>query len=74
MLDSCGADEVYLVIFDGIKKKSRDKKIFTATREQDGVLLPVFRIGKQLQVNEHPTSHPEPLVESAWILQGGFCH
>ena len=68
MLDSCGADEVYPVFFDGIKKKSKDKTIFPAIREEDGVPMPVFRIRKQLQVNEHPTSHPEPLVESVWIL------
>ncbi len=40
--DSCGADEVYLVIFDKTKKKSWDKKIFTETREQDGVTVTVF--------------------------------
>ena len=40
--DSCGADEVYLVIFDKTKKKSWDKKIFTETREKDGVPVTVF--------------------------------
>jgi len=40
--DSCGADEVYLVIFDKTKKKSWDKKIFTETREEDGIPITVF--------------------------------
>jgi len=40
--DSCGADEVYLVIFDKTKKMSWDKKIFTETREQDGSSVTVF--------------------------------
>ena len=40
--DSCGADEVYLVIFDKTKKKSWDKKIFTETCSQDGVPVTVF--------------------------------
>ena len=40
--DSCGADEVYLVIFDKTKKKSWDKKIFTEIHEQDGVTVSVF--------------------------------
>ena len=40
--DSCGADEVYLVIFDKTKKKSWDKKIFAETRELDGVPVTVF--------------------------------
>ena len=42
--DSCGADEVYLVIFDKTKKKRWDKKIFSETREQDGVPVTVFRM------------------------------
>ncbi len=40
--DSCGALDVYLVIFDKTKMKSWDKKIFTETREQDGVTVTVF--------------------------------
>ena len=40
--DSCGADEVYLVIFDETKKKSWDRKIYTETREQGGVTVTVF--------------------------------
>jgi hypothetical protein len=40
--DSCNADEVYLVIFDKTKKKSWAKRIFTETREQDGVTVTVF--------------------------------
>ena len=40
--DTCGADEVYLVIFDKTKKKSWDKKIFTGTREEDGIPVTVF--------------------------------
>ena len=40
--DSCGADEVYLVIFDKTKKKSWDKKIFSETLEQDGSSVTVF--------------------------------
>jgi len=40
--DSCSADEVYLVIFDKTKMKSWDKKIFTETREQDGISVTVF--------------------------------
>ena len=40
--DSCGADEVYLVIFDKTKKKNWDKKIFTETREEDGIPVTVF--------------------------------
>jgi hypothetical protein len=40
--DSCGADEVYLVIFDRSTKKRWGQKIFTETREQGGVPVTVL--------------------------------
>ena len=40
--DQCGADEVYLVIFDRSTKKRWGQKIFTETRSQDGVSVTVF--------------------------------
>jgi hypothetical protein len=40
--DRCGADEIYLVIFDRTKEKSWDDKIFTYTIEEDGKLITIF--------------------------------
>ena len=40
--DSCGADEVYLIIFDRSTKKRWGQKIFTEIREQDGVPVTIF--------------------------------
>jgi hypothetical protein len=39
--DICGADEVYLVIFDR-RQRSWDEKIFTETRHQDGSSVTIF--------------------------------
>jgi len=40
--DRCGAEEVYLLIFDREKGKSWDEKIFTDTIEYEGSKVTVF--------------------------------
>jgi hypothetical protein len=40
--DRCGAEEVYLLIFDRDKNKSWDEKIFTETIEHQGRMVAVF--------------------------------
>jgi hypothetical protein len=40
--DRCGAEEVYLLIFDRDKNKSWDEKIFTETLEHQGRMVAVF--------------------------------
>jgi len=40
--DKCGAEEVYLLIFDREKKKPLDEKIFVETVEHDGVQVTIF--------------------------------
>ena len=40
--DTCGADEVYLVLFDRAKGKTWDKKVFYETRVAEGVSVTVF--------------------------------
>lgn len=40
--DRCGADDVYLLIFDREKKRTWDEKIFTETVEHEGMQVTVF--------------------------------
>ena len=40
--DRCGADEIYLVIFDRSENKSWDDKIFAETVERDGKTIRIF--------------------------------
>jgi hypothetical protein len=40
--DTCGADEVYLVLFDRTKGKTWEEKVFSETRVAEGVSVTVF--------------------------------